>query len=129
MFHLVFVTKYRHDVLSEPAIRHLRRIFAKLCRDFEAELIERRRGRSCSPLVHYPPKIALSKLVNSSKGVSSRRLRESRPEITGRYYKGVLWSPSSFVGKLWRRTALGDRRICQIPAGSGPRPLSRSSPA
>lgn len=38
--HLVLVTKYRRDVLSEPAIRHLRRIFAKLCRDFEAELIE-----------------------------------------------------------------------------------------
>ncbi|WP_203226186.1 transposase [Rhizobium gallicum] len=28
------------DVLSVPAIRHLRRIFAKLCRDFGAELIE-----------------------------------------------------------------------------------------
>ncbi|APO66804.1 IS200/IS605 family insertion sequence transposase domain-containing protein [Rhizobium gallicum] len=27
----------------------------------------------------------------------SRRLRESRPEITGRYHKGVLWSPSSFA--------------------------------
>ncbi|MFA1673224.1 transposase, partial [Rhizobium mongolense] len=30
-------------------------------------------------------------------GVSSRRRRESRPEITGRYHNGVLWSPSSFV--------------------------------
>lgn len=47
--------------------------------------------------MHYPPKIALSKLVNSRNGVSSRRLRESRPEITGRYHKGVLWSPSSFA--------------------------------
>ncbi|WP_420882160.1 IS200/IS605 family transposase [Rhizobium gallicum] len=130
--HLVFVTKYRRDVRSEPAIRDLRRIFAKLCRDFEAELIECDGEDDHVPLlVHYPLKIALSKLVNSRKGVSSRRLRESRPEITGRYYKGVLWSPSSFAAS----TALGDRRICQIPAGSGqgrsrvpPRPERRGIP-
>jgi putative transposase len=82
--HLVFVTKYRRDVLSEPAISDLRDIFAKVCRDFEAELI------ACDGeddhvllLVHYPPKVALSRLVNSLKGVSSRLLRETRPEITG----------------------------------------------
>lgn len=96
--HLVFVTKYRRDVLSELAIRDLRAIFAKVCKDFEATLVE------CSGeddhvhlLVEYPPKVALSKLVNSLKGVSSRRLRAFRPEITGRYRKGVLWSASYFA--------------------------------
>ena len=96
--HLVFVTKYRRDVLSELAIQDLRQIFSKVCRDFEAELVE------CDGeedhvhlLVHYPPKVALSKLVNSLKGVSSRLLRENRPEITGRYHNGVLWSPSYFA--------------------------------
>lgn len=48
-------------------------------------------------LVNYPPKVALSKLVNSLKGVSSRRLRGIRPEISGRYRNGVLWSPSYFA--------------------------------
>jgi putative transposase len=48
-------------------------------------------------LVHYPPKVALSKLVNSLKGVSSRLLREQRPEVSGRYAEGVLWSPSYFA--------------------------------
>lgn len=96
--HLVFVTKFRRDVLSELAIRDLRAIFAKVCKDFEATLVE------CSGeddhvhlLVEYPPKVALSKLVNSLKGVSSRRLRAFRPEITGRYRKGVLWSASYFA--------------------------------
>ena len=93
--HLAFVTKYRRDVLSGPAIRDLAGIFAKVCRDFESELVE------CSGeddhvhlLVRYPPKVALSKLVNSLKGVSSRRLRDIRPEVSGRYYEGVLWSAS-----------------------------------
>ncbi|MFE9446367.1 IS200/IS605 family transposase, partial [Streptomyces sp. NPDC006602] len=50
-------------------------------------------------LVHYPPKIALSKLVNSLKGVSSRYLRA---EYTGRINRigtgSVFWSPSYFAG-------------------------------
>ena len=90
--------KYWRDVLSDLAIRDLQRTFAKVCTDFEAELIE------CDGeddhvllLVHYPPKLALSILVNGLKGVSSRLLREARPEVTGRYYEGVLWSPSYFA--------------------------------
>lgn len=96
--HLVFVTKFRRDVLSEPAIRDLTATFARICKDFEATLVE------CSGeddhvhlLVEYPPKLTLSRLVNSLKGVSSRLLREDRPEIAGRYFKGVLWSPSYFA--------------------------------
>ena len=53
-------------------------------------------------LVTYPPKLSLSRLVNSLKGVSSRRLRRVRPEITGRYRKGVLWSPSYFAASCGR---------------------------
>lgn len=50
-------------------------------------------------LVHYPPKVALSKLVNSLKGVSSRYLRA---EYTGRINPigmgSVFWSGSYFAG-------------------------------
>ena len=96
--HLVFVTKYRRDVLSDLAIHDLHRIFAKVCHDFDAELVEcGGEDDHVHLLVNYPPKVALSKLVNSLKGVSSRLLREARPEITGRYHKGVLWSPSYFA--------------------------------
>ena len=93
--HLVFVTEYRRDVLSDLAIRDLQRIFAIVCTEFEAELIEcDGEDDNVHLLVHYPPKLALSKLVNGLKSVSSRLLRETRPKVTGRYYKGVLWSPS-----------------------------------
>ena len=50
-------------------------------------------------LVHYPPKVALSHLVNSLKGVSSRRLRQ---DFVGRInraaMRGRFWSPSYFAG-------------------------------
>src|SRR5690606_22565820 len=38
--HLVFVAKYRRRVFDGDAINRLRTIFAKVCADFEAELME-----------------------------------------------------------------------------------------
>ena len=38
--HLVFVAKYRRGVFDGDAINRLRTIFAKVCTDFEAQLIE-----------------------------------------------------------------------------------------
>jgi putative transposase len=48
-------------------------------------------------LVEYPPKVSVSALVNSLKGVSSRLLRKARPDLASRYWQGVLWSPSYFA--------------------------------
>ncbi len=48
-------------------------------------------------LVEYPPKVPVSSLANSLKGVSSRLLRKERPDIGKRYWKGILWSPSYFA--------------------------------
>lgn len=96
--HLVFVTKYRRNVLSEYAIRDLRVIFGKICEDFEAQLIEcNGEDDHVHLLVNYPPKVSLSKLVNSLKGASSYKLRRMRPEVSGRYHNGVLWSASYFA--------------------------------
>jgi len=95
---LVFVTKYRRDVLSDRAIEDLRSIFGSVCKDFEADLVEcNGEDDHVHLLVEYPPKVSVSALVNSLKGVSSRFLRQWRPEVSGRYYKGVLWSPSYFA--------------------------------
>jgi putative transposase len=92
--HVVFVTKYRRNVLTGAAHETLRDIFTKVCQDFEAVFGE---DDHVHLLVEYPPTVALSHLVNSLKGVSSRRLRQQHPDIAGRYFKGVLWSPSYFA--------------------------------
>jgi putative transposase len=95
---LVFVTKYRRKVLTEAAHETLRDLFARICQECEARLVEANgEDDHVHLLVEYPPKVALSKLVNSLKGVSSRRLRQQHPEIAKRYFKGVLWSSSYFA--------------------------------
>jgi putative transposase len=96
--HLVFVAKYRRKVFDKNAIERLRVIFSKVCNDFEAHLIEMDgEAEHIHLLVEYPPKVAISKLVNSLKSVSSRLLRKQRPDMRNRYWKGVLWSPSYFA--------------------------------
>jgi putative transposase len=51
-----------------------------VCADFECELVEfNGEDDHVHLLVNFPPKAAVTKLVNSLKGVSSRRLRLGVP--------------------------------------------------
>lgn len=98
--HLVFVTKYRRGVFTKAILDDLKEIFASVCHDFEAELVEfDGEDDHVHLLVTYPPKIAISTLVNSLKGVSSRLIRKKRyPSIQKKLWGGSLWSPSYFAG-------------------------------
>lgn len=96
--HLVFLTKYRRKVFNASHLNDLKAIFSQVCSDFEAELVEfNGEGEHVHLLVNYPPKVSISKLVNSLKGVSSRLIRKQHPELDDKYWKGVLWSPSYFA--------------------------------
>ena len=98
--HLVFVTKYRRNVFTKEILDDLAQIFKGVCQDFESTLVE------CDGetdhvhlLITYPPKISISRLVNSLKGVSSRMIRKKKyPEIIQSLYGDSLWSPSYFAG-------------------------------
>jgi putative transposase len=51
----------------------------------------------------YPPKVTLSKLINSLKGVSSRKLKQEFKAIREHWIgnrSGTLGSPSYFAGSL-----------------------------
>jgi putative transposase len=98
--HLVFVTKYRRNVFTKPILEELRKIFQNVCKDFCAELAEFEGERDhVHLLVNYPPKVSVSKLVNSLKGVSSRLVRKTGyPTIQQALWGASLWSPSYFAG-------------------------------
>jgi len=50
-------------------------------------------------MVNYAPKLAVSKLVNSLKGISSLMIRKKNyPNIRKKLWGGALWSPSYFAG-------------------------------
>lgn len=98
--HLVFVAKYRRNVFTESVLKELKTIFEDVCTDFESRLVEfDGEGDHVHLLVEYPPKVAVSRLVNSLKGVSSRLVRKSgHPSIQKSLLGQNLWSPSYFAG-------------------------------
>lgn len=94
--HLVFVTKYRRGVLDDAMLIRCEQVMREVCGDFGAELAEFNGEHDhVHLLAWYPPKVAVSSLVNSLKGVSSRRLRQ---DFTGKVNRatmhGHFWSPS-----------------------------------
>jgi putative transposase len=97
---LVFITKYRRGVFTKTILSELNTIFDNVCRDFESQLIEfNGEDDHVHLLVSYPPKVAVSALVNSLKGVSSRLLRKNHyPSVRSKLWGNSLWSPSYFAG-------------------------------
>ena len=97
--HLVFVTKCRRSVFTKAVLEDLKEIFTSVCQDFEAELVEFDGEKDhVHLLINYPPKVSVSRLVNSLKGVSSRLIRKKRYAcIQDKLWAGALWSPSYFA--------------------------------
>jgi putative transposase len=89
--HLVFVTQSRRDVFTTEILDTLRGIFASVCRDFESELVEfDGEDHHVHLLVRDPPKVSVSSLVDSLKGVSSRMIRQKQyPSIRKKRWRGV----------------------------------------
>ncbi|MFC4115533.1 IS200/IS605 family transposase [Nonomuraea zeae] len=97
--HLVFTPKYRRKVFTDEILSRCEEIMIEVCDSFGATLVEFNGEHDhVHLLVHYPPKVALSTLVNSLKGVSARLLRKEFPVHIRRYlWGGHFWSPSYFA--------------------------------
>lgn len=103
--HMIFVTKKRGKVLSGEMLEYLKEVFTHVCNCFDAELREFNGEKDhVHLLVFYPPKVKLPELVNSLKGVSSRRLKQQFPRLEKAWSvsssQNALWSPSYFVGSV-----------------------------
>lgn len=96
------MTKSRHEVFDDRHTARMEEIMRAVCVNFETELVEfNGENNHVHLLVNFPPKVALSRLVNSLKGVSSRRMRQEFPDLVRHYYRANrLWSGSYFAGSV-----------------------------
>jgi putative transposase len=94
--HLVFVTKYQRGVITDRVREFLKEAMEKVCLDFEAELMGfDGEDDHVHLLIAYPPKVAISALVNSLKGASAYRLRLQKfPDVQKKLWGKHFWSPS-----------------------------------
>lgn len=105
-YHLVLVTKYRRKCFTAEILDRLEAITRELCLKWEVEVLEfGGEADHVHLLLGLNPTIQPSKLVNSLKTVTSRRLRtEFREHLAQFYWKPVLWS----------------RAYCLLTAGGAP---------
>lgn len=97
--HLVLVTKYRKQVLTEPMLNHLRETVSRVCQQWGCQVIEFN-GESdhVHLLFQYYPQVQLSKLVNNLKTVTSRMLRKDfEAQLSKTYWNGALWTNAYFI--------------------------------
>lgn len=95
--HLVFTTKYRRKVFDGYMIGQLREAFESACEKLDCRILEFDGEKDhVHLLVEYPPKLAISVLVNNLKSTSSRRVRFLNTQIPRLSKGAALWSRSYF---------------------------------
>ena len=91
--HLVWITKYRYDVLKGDIQLRCRELIIQIC---DAEDVRILKGVVSKEHVHmlieYPPKTSLSDLVKRLKGRTSRRLQEEFPQLRKQYWGRHFWA-------------------------------------
>src|ERR1700756_4201643 len=97
-----FVTKYRHPVSGARHLERMEEITRDVRADFGADLREfNGESNHVHLLVRFPPAVAISRLVNPLKGVSSRGRRREFPDLRRHYWRAKrLWSGSYFAGSV-----------------------------
>ncbi|WP_456471316.1 IS200/IS605 family transposase [Caminibacter sp.] len=101
--HLVFTPKYRKKIFTKEHLETMKEVFENVCKKMDCELVEfNGETDHVHLLIEYPPRLALSKIVNSLKGVSSRILRKKYPVFKKEYWGDnvSLWSRSYFVASV-----------------------------
>ncbi|WP_285708259.1 IS200/IS605 family transposase [Microtetraspora sp. NBRC 16547] len=113
--HSVFPTTYRRGVFTGELLSRCEEIMIEVCDSFGAELREFNGDSDhVHLLVFYTPKVALSALVNSLKGVSARLLRKEFPSHVRKYlWGGHFWPPSYFAA--FCGGARRDGRLSRLP--------------
>nr|WP_250145722.1 IS200/IS605 family transposase [Escherichia coli] len=93
--------KYRRQIFDHDATEKPRTYFSDVCADFEAELVEMDgEPDHVHLLINYPPKLAISSLVNSLKGVSEVRQYPSSANTLNNSKHLVRWKTAPYIPAL-----------------------------
>ena len=91
--HIVWVTKYRYQVLKGEIQKRCRELIMQIC---DAEDVRIIKGAVSKDHVHilleYPPSKSVSDLVKRMKGRTSRLLQQEYPELQKRYWGKHFWA-------------------------------------
>ena len=104
-YHLVFVVKYRREVIDGAVSDRLKEIFEYIAPAYKITLKEWNHDKDhVHILFSAHPKTEISKFINAYKAASSRLIKKEFPHIRDKLWKEYFWS----------------RSFCMITAGGAP---------
>jgi len=102
-YHMVWMPKYRRNVLTEDMKAEMQKLFAVTAARNDMEILA---AEVMPDHVHVfasaHPKIAPSYMIKMLKAVSGRKLLLAFPALRKTMYRGHLWNPSTYVETIGR---------------------------
>ena len=96
-YHIVWITKYRHKVLTRAMKERIREITRQICAQMGVRIIE---GVLSADHVHLfveiPPKHSVSDFMRRVKGCTSRRIQQEFPHLKRRFWGRRFWARGYF---------------------------------
>ena len=107
-YHVVWVTKYRYQILNKVIGERLRELIRQGCESIGVTIVRGSIGRDhVHMLLSCPTTMAPCKIVQYLKGRSSKLIQDEFPELKKRYWGQHLWSVGYFcatVGSVTEET-------------------------
>lgn len=96
---MVFVTKYRRQVINAEMLQELEEVFKSVLKAWNCQLIEFNGEKDhVHLLVSFPPQKRLSDLVGNLKATASKAMWKEFESILSKVYsKKVFWTASYFI--------------------------------
>ena len=97
-YHLVWIPKYRKDILSGEVSGYLKEVFQQISEEYEfridtMEVME----DHVHIFVEVPPRYSPAQAVQIFKSVSAREVFKKFPKLRKQLWAGELWSDGYFV--------------------------------
>lgn len=97
-YHLVWITKYRKPVMTGVVAEAVRKYIQQTCQENEVQIIKGHVSKDHIHLfVSVPPSIAISKLMQSLKGTSSRKLLLNFKALQKQFWGQHFWARGYFA--------------------------------
>ena len=113
-FHLVWVTKYRYEILAGDVGQRCRELLREIARSKEMQIYAGSINRNhVHMLISIPPNLSVSRAVQYLKGQSSHKLLSEFASLRKRYWGQHLWARGYWVcssGERHRRYVEGVHR-------------------
>jgi putative transposase len=97
-YHLVWIPRYRKDILNKEVSKYLKVIFNKIAEEYEfkidtMEVME----DHVHIFVEVPPRYSPARVVQVMKSISAREVFSQFPDMKKQLWAGELWNDGYFV--------------------------------